>query len=89
MDKRFTDRLDWTLISFTGIIVLAGLFNLYSATYNLPVAKYFNNQMIWMSLGIGVAIVLSFINYTIFDRLALPLYANPSFSMPACNKSDN
>lgn len=75
MDKRFIDKLDGPLLIFGALVVIAGLMNLYSATYGLPVARYFNNQLIWVSFGTVLALTLSFVNYNIFERICYPLYA--------------
>lgn len=75
MDKRLIDKLDWPLLIFGGVIVLIGLANLYSATYGQPVARFFNNQLVWVSMGTFLALVVSLINYNFLERISYFLYA--------------
>ena len=68
-------NFDWALFGSVGIILLFGLLNLYSATYELSINKYFTDQIIWIMGGIVVMFFVSLINYQFFNRYAYIIYA--------------
>ncbi len=55
-------------------IVTLGLLNLYSATFNLPVARYFQLQVIWVLVGLFLALFVTLFDYRLLERLAYPIY---------------
>jgi rod shape determining protein RodA len=64
--------LNWTLLATTLVVGGLGIVNLYSAsetaTSNLALV-----QGIWLGVGIGIALVLTVLDYRIFERLAYPV----------------
>lgn len=74
LDRKLLSYFDWPLFGCTLLIVFLGLLNLYSATLDLPVARYFRSQFIWTSLGLFLILILVFIDYRILERLAYPIY---------------
>jgi rod shape determining protein RodA len=68
-------NFDWALFGSVGIILLFGLLNLYSATYDLTIAKYFTDQIIWILGGIVLMFLVSLIDYHFFNRYAYFMYA--------------
>lgn len=67
-------NFNWALFSSVGIILLLGLLNLYSATYELSISKYFGDQMIWIAGGVVLMFLTSLINYHFFNRYAYFIY---------------
>lgn len=70
----FGGRVDYPMIFCILTILLIGLFNLYSATLNLPVAKYFKAQIVWVSVGFLLTLILSLVNYRLWHHIAYPSY---------------
>ncbi len=67
-------NFDWSLVGSIGVILVLGLMNLYSATYNLNIDKYFTSQTIWMAGGLVIMFLVSLINYHFFNRYAYFFY---------------
>ncbi len=74
-EHKYMRNFDWALFGSVGIILLFGLLNLYSATYELSINKYFTDQIIWIMGGIVVMFFVSLINYQFFNRYAYIIYA--------------
>ncbi|MFH1018845.1 MAG: rod shape-determining protein RodA [Pseudomonadota bacterium] len=73
-DERIFDHFDWPLFGCVCIILALGLMNLYSATYQLPLARFFPLQAIWVLIGMGVLLALLFFDYRLVERMAYPIY---------------
>ncbi len=73
MRKRFLSDFHFSLFCVVIFLCIVGLFNLYSATYQKSSSQYLT-QMYWMIFGLGIAFILVFLDYRIFERLALPMY---------------
>ncbi len=74
-DERIFDHFDWPLFGCVCAMLGLGLINLYSATYDLPMARYFPLQAIWVLIGVGLLFSLLFFDYRVIERLAYPVYA--------------
>ena len=74
VQSRFFNHFDWKFLGCTAVLILLGLLNLYSATYNLSLSKYFQSQLLWMTLGIFIAFIFFSIDYHFFQRLAYFIY---------------
>ncbi len=74
MKKRFFSYFHFSLFSIVIFFCIVGIFNLYSAAYKSSSSLYMA-QIYWMLIGFGVMMVLVFLDYRIFERLAYPLYA--------------
>lgn len=73
-DKSFFSHLDWQLTSNIVLILFLGLMNLYSATYNLSISKYFTAQVIWLSIGVAITLLVSLVDYRVLERFSDFLY---------------
>ncbi|MCB0271760.1 MAG: rod shape-determining protein RodA [Bdellovibrionales bacterium] len=62
------DKADWIFFLVVMVICVLGLLNLYSATYDLSISKYFRNQILWMSAGLFISFILSLMNYHLILR---------------------
>ncbi len=50
------------------------LLNLFSATYNLPEARYFRAQIVWISIGMVIMLVTTIFDYRILERISYAIY---------------
>lgn len=79
MKRVFEGRLfyhfDWPLFFCIGAILLIGLANLFSATFNLPIDRYFWSQMKWVVIGFVGMFLLTLFDYRILERFAYVVYA--------------
>ena len=69
-------KLNWSLIITTITLIVIGLINLYSISHRAhsTTTHLFYLQLIWIALGLGVFLCVSFINYHFFTRSAYVLY---------------
>ena len=73
MNKRFVTDFNFSLLSAVFFLCVVGVFNLYSAAHQTEKDLYLS-QVYWMMGGLGLATILVFLDYRIFERLAYPLY---------------
>jgi len=71
--------IDVPLLLIVITLMIFGLLMLYSASWDYSYLQYgsptylFNRQLIWLGLGVGVAILSTLITYRVWRPLALPL----------------
>lgn len=82
MRSRFLSDFHFSLFSIVTFLCIVGIFNLYSATYQKSPSQYLI-QMSWMGAGLGIATILLFLDYRIFERFAYPLYIINIFLLAA------
>src|SRR5690606_2957285 len=63
-------HFDWTLLGLIFLVAGLGLVNLYSCTRHPPVAGLFVQQLIWLTLGFGLYLALSLVDYRMWHRFA-------------------
>jgi rod shape determining protein RodA len=70
--KGIQDNFDWTLFVITAAIAMVGVVNLYSATSVAGAAlrDVYLQQIYWLTLGAGVAVLVVAIDYRYFERYA-------------------
>lgn len=73
MSRRLIAHLDWILLITVLLICLMGEMNLYSIPGSYLTGRYMK-QIYWLSGGMVLVIVLTLIDYRIFERLAYPFY---------------
>ncbi|MFH1262804.1 MAG: rod shape-determining protein RodA [Pseudomonadota bacterium] len=73
-DRRLASHFDWPLFVCTALIVALGLLNLHSATFNLPVARYFRSQFLWAGIGFLFLFSMVLFDYRRLTRLVYPFY---------------
>ncbi|HEY2733463.1 MAG TPA: FtsW/RodA/SpoVE family cell cycle protein, partial [Polyangiales bacterium] len=68
--RGFQDNFDWPLFVTTAAISVVGVVNLYSATSaSAPgLRDMYIQQIYWMTLGAGVAVLVAAIDYRHFER---------------------
>ncbi|MCB1196987.1 MAG: rod shape-determining protein RodA [Deltaproteobacteria bacterium] len=62
------DKADWPFFLTVLAICVIGLFNLYSATFDLSISRYFYNQLLWMSGGVVIGMFLALVHYHFYIR---------------------
>lgn len=72
----FGERIDWALFIAVALLAVFGVVNLYSATsvYTQSRADMYVGQVYFLAAGSALAIIVTFIDYRHFERLAYPLY---------------
>lgn len=73
--KLHLDKADWIFFLIVFAICVFGLFNLYSATYDLTISKYFYNQLVWMGVGVLIGLILTLVHYHLYIRTGYFIYA--------------
>jgi len=74
-------KFDVPLLFVVITLVIFGLLTLYSASYDYSLTWYdnpttiFNRQVIWLGLGLVAALVLAFVDYHYWRKVAVPLLA--------------
>lgn len=72
-DRRLLYSFGWSLFFMTLAFSLLSLLNLYSASYQTGLV-YFKKQAVWLSIGIVVMVLVSFINNKLIKRYSLYIY---------------
>jgi rod shape determining protein RodA len=63
---------NWGLVASTMLVAGLGLVNLYSATLSASSNMAFL-QGLWLGVGLAIAVVLTILDYRIFEQLAYPI----------------
>jgi cell division protein FtsW (lipid II flippase) len=75
-DRRLWGQLDARLIILTVVLMVIGIFNLYSATINIPGEEgaFYQRQLCWFLIGIVLAFVAFVVDYRYYEEFAYPFY---------------
>jgi len=77
-ERRSTDRMsqnfDWGFLGLIILICMLGLMTLYSSSYLIQI-EVFYKQMVFVGVGLAVAMLIALLDYRIFESLAWPFYA--------------
>ena len=77
IDRRLIQNFDWYLILFALTLILIGVLNIYSATYQTEEGlrtPIYMKQIYWASIGLLFLIVVVVFDYHLLLSLAYPLY---------------
>ncbi|HML96361.1 MAG TPA: rod shape-determining protein RodA [Thermodesulfobacteriota bacterium] len=77
-DRRLLYSFGWSLFFMTIAFAALALLNLYSASYQTGLV-YFKKQAIWLSIGVVVMVLVSFINNKLIKRYSLHIYGASIF----------
>jgi rod shape determining protein RodA len=76
IDRRSIQNFDWTLLGLIVLLSIAGLVNLYSATWIADgLSDEMRRQLISLGIGAVVAAICTAVDYRHFERFALPAFA--------------
>jgi len=72
LTRGMRDAFDWPLFVMVATIAVLGVVNLYSATSAMPVQlrDIYIQQIYWLSLGAGVAVLIATVDYRYYERYA-------------------
>ena len=81
--RGFQDHFDWPLFVTTAAISVVGVINLYSASSAAGGAlrDVYIQQIYWLTLGAGAAVLVAAVDYRHFERLATFLYLGGMLSL--------
>jgi rod shape determining protein RodA len=71
--RKLRAQFDWPLAGAIFAITVIGMVNLYSATQVAPKGLY-QNQIMWFAVGLILFVVVSSIDYRVYERYAYALY---------------
>lgn len=77
MDRKYTENFNWQLAGVVVALTAVGLVNLYSAVYfwgEEGLSTLFWSQLVWTITGLGMMVVISFVDHRLFQRFAPPAY---------------
>ena len=76
IDRKLWSQLDARLIILTVALMAVGIFNLYSATCNIPGEEgfFYQRQLCWFGIGILLALTAFLIDYRYYEEFAYPFY---------------
>jgi rod shape determining protein RodA len=76
LSRGIRDGFDWPLFVMVATIALLGVVNLYSATSAMPIQlrDIYIQQIYWLTLGAGVAVLVASIDYRYYERYAWVAY---------------
>jgi rod shape determining protein RodA len=76
IDRRLWSRLDLRLIILTVALMVVGIFNLYSATANIPGEEgvFYQRQLFWFGIGMLLALAVFLIDYRYYEEFVYPFY---------------
>mgnify|MGYP001177272919 CR=1 FL=1 len=77
--RHIFDKIDWWTILLYLIFIVVGWLNVYAALYNenynlIDFSHKYGRQLIWISIGIIIAIFLLFFNWKFFEGFAYLIY---------------
>jgi cell division protein FtsW len=70
--------IDVPLLLVSATLVIFGILMVYSASWDYSLAIYdsptyiFTRQLLWLGLGLGISVVLTFLDYHFWRKLAVP-----------------
>lgn len=70
---RVMENFDRPLFGTVLLLSIIGLMSIYSSSY-LNQIEIFYRQLAFMGVGFGLALLISFLDYRLFERLAYPAY---------------
>ncbi|HEV8343332.1 MAG TPA: rod shape-determining protein RodA [Candidatus Binatia bacterium] len=77
IDRRLISHFDWTFLSLTLILALAGIVTIYSATYSITEGQssgLASKQIYWLLMGMVALLACLAFDYHYLDRIAYPFY---------------
>ena len=77
LQYRLRDQFDWPLFLAVAVVATLGVVNLYSATSAQTGARseLYIQQIYWLALGAGAAVIVAAIDYKVYERYAYAAYA--------------
>jgi rod shape determining protein RodA len=85
IERGIREQFDWGLFVVVCVIATIGVVNLYSATSSLAGARgeLYVQQIYWLAVGAGVAVIVAAIDYKYYERYAYVGYVASLFALVA------
>ena len=74
IDRRLLTHFDWPLLILVLIISFIGVFNLYSATFGEVESHLYAKQILWIGIGLALAIFITVFDYRFYRDFAYIFY---------------
>jgi rod shape determining protein RodA len=74
IDRRLLAHFDWTLLTLVLIISFIGVINLYSATFGEAESSLYGKQILWIGIGLALALLITIFDYRFSRDLAYVFY---------------
>ena len=74
IDRRLLTHFDWPFLILVLIISFIGVFNLYSATFGQVEAPLYAKQILWIGIGLAVALLITIFDYRLYRDFAYFFY---------------
>ncbi len=74
IDRRLLTHFDWPLLILVLIISFVGVFNLYSATFGEVESHLYAKQILWIGIGLALAIFITVFDYRFYRDFAYIFY---------------
>jgi len=77
IDRRLFTHFDWTLLGIVLLLASIGIVNLYSTTSigETGGTPLYLKQIFWLIIGLGVMIIIAFVEYRFYSDFAYIIYA--------------
>ncbi len=80
INRRLLANFDWTLVLLLALILAFGLLTVYSGSRSLGLGAYYlYRQIIWVIIGIGLMLIITFVDYRFFAKLGLWIHLAVTF----------
>lgn len=74
IDRRLLTHFDWQTFGITACLVAIGFSSVYSATH-IQMPSVYKKEFYWIILGFMALFTMVFMNYSVLERFAYPIYA--------------
>ncbi|MBA4392236.1 MAG: rod shape-determining protein RodA, partial [Desulfobacca sp.] len=77
IDRKFIQNIDWTLLLLVFMLIVIGVVNLYSATFQAEAGKgssIYLKQIYWAGFGFLFLLIILFFDYHLLLPVAYPMY---------------
>src|SRR3989338_5822044 len=81
MDSGILKKIDWLLVFLILPIITAGLFTMKSFAPTEGTGNFFEKQLIWVAVSLGVFFIFSFIDFRFLKRTDILVFLFVLFSV--------
>ncbi len=79
MDISIKEKIDFTTLSITLLLLIVGLLAMYSATYDAGASLYFQRQVVWVAIGFLLMVAIMLVPFRTLQLLSFPSYIGALF----------
>jgi rod shape determining protein RodA len=74
IDRRLFAHFDWQLLALVLVISSIGVLNLYSATFGEAESHLYAKQILWIGIGLALALFITIFDYRVYQDFAYIFY---------------